>query len=101
VNKIVLDICLSAQLIANALGAKVYAGEHKEIGWLPIQTTEAVQRSPALDFLPTQLKVFHWHGDTFELPEQAIRLAYSEGCSNQAFLYNEKVLGLQFHLEMD
>ncbi|MBE9013449.1 type 1 glutamine amidotransferase, partial [Pseudanabaenaceae cyanobacterium LEGE 13415] len=100
-KKIVLGICLGAQLIADALGAKVYAGQHKEIGWFPIRTTEAVQQSHALGFLPAQLTVFHWHGDTFELPEKATRLAYSEACLNQAFLYNEKVLGLQFHLEMN
>jgi GMP synthase (glutamine-hydrolysing) len=100
-DKIVLGICLGAQLIADALGSKVYAGQHKEIGWFPIKITEAVQQSDALEFLPAQLTVFHWHGDTFELPEKATRLAYSEGCLNQAFLYGEKVLGLQFHLEMN
>lgn len=100
-DKLVLGICLGAQLIADALGSSVYLGEHKEIGWFPIKTTEAVQQSKAFEFLPSELTVFHWHGDTFELPEKAIRLAYSESCANQAFLYGDKVLGLQFHLEVD
>jgi GMP synthase (glutamine-hydrolysing) len=100
-DKLVLGICLGAQLIADALGARVYLGQHKEIGWFPIKTIEAVQQSKVLEFLPSELTVFHWHGDTFELPEKAIRLAYSEGCANQAFLYGDKVLGLQFHLEVD
>ncbi|MGL5792900.1 MAG: type 1 glutamine amidotransferase [Waterburya sp.] len=100
-DKIVLGICLGAQLIADALGSRVYLGEHKEIGWFAIKTVEAVQQSKVLEFLPSELTVFHWHGDTFELPEKAIRLAYSEGCANQAFLYGDKVLGLQFHLEVD
>ncbi|MDZ4876831.1 MAG: hypothetical protein CLLPBCKN_006266 [Chroococcidiopsis cubana SAG 39.79] len=100
-DKLVLGICLGAQLIADALGARVYSGEHKEIGWFPIKTVEAVQQSKGLEFLSSELTVFHWHGDTFELPEKAIRLAYSEGCANQAFLYSDKVLGLQFHLEVD
>ncbi|PSB46825.1 amidotransferase [Cyanosarcina cf. burmensis CCALA 770] len=100
-DKIVLGICLGAQLIADALGARLYSGQHKEIGWFPIETTEAVQQSKVLEFLPSELTVFHWHGDTFELPKKAIRLAYSEGCANQAFLYGDKVLGLQFHLEVD
>lgn len=100
-DKLVLGICLGAQLIADALGARVDLGQHKEIGWFPIKTIEAVQQSKVLEFLPSELTVFHWHGDTFELPEKAIRLAYSESCANQAFLYGDKVLGLQFHLEVD
>jgi GMP synthase-like glutamine amidotransferase len=100
-DKIVLGICLGSQLIADALGSRVYLGEHKEIGWFPLKTTDAVQQSKVFEFLPSELTVFHWHGDTFDLPEKATHLAYSEGCANQAFLYGDKVLGLQFHLEVD
>jgi GMP synthase-like glutamine amidotransferase len=98
-NKTVIGICLGAQLIADVLGAKVYAGQYKEIGWLPIELTAMAQDTAVFNSLPQQLMAFHWHGDTFDLPAGAIHLARSEACQNQAFVYNEKVLGLQFHLE--
>ncbi|PLS69334.1 MAG: amidotransferase [Cyanobacteria bacterium M5B4] len=94
-NKIVLGVCLGAQLIADVLGAKVYQGEHKEIGWFPIELIN----SDLFQSLPPTMTVFHWHGDTFDNPPGATRLASSEACPNQAFVYNRKVLGLQFHLE--
>jgi GMP synthase-like glutamine amidotransferase len=93
-KKTVLGICLGAQLIADVLGAKVYPGPQKEIGWFPIQRVAG-----APDLLPEKLTVFHWHGDTFELPEGAIRLASSAACINQGFVYNGRVVALQFHLE--
>lgn len=96
-GKPVLGICLGAQLIANSLGAKVFANQAKEIGWFPIQ---AVPLSEAAAFqFPEEIVVFHWHGETFELPEGAVHLAMSEGCKNQAFQVGSNVLGLQFHLE--
>jgi GMP synthase-like glutamine amidotransferase len=98
-NKTAIGICLGAQLIADVLGAKVYAGQYKEIGWLPIELTAMAQDTAVFNSLPQQLTAFHWHGDTFDLPAGAIHLARSEACQNQAFVYNEKVLGLQFHLE--
>ena len=98
-DKTVIGICLGAQLIADVLGTKVYSGPQKEIGWFPIEITEEAEHSAVFNSLPQKLTVFHWHGDTFNLPKGAIRLAHSEGCQNQAFVYNEKVLGLQFHLE--
>ncbi|MCF4967578.1 type 1 glutamine amidotransferase [Nostoc sp. CMAA1605] len=98
-NKTVIGICLGSQLIADVLGSKVYPGEYKEIGWFPIELTEAAQESYIFGDLPQKFTVFHWHGDTFDLPSGATRLAYSAACQNQAFIYNEKVLGLQFHLE--
>ncbi len=90
----VLGICLGAQLIADVLGAKVYPGPQKEIGWFPVRRCE---NAPAL--LPDELTVFHWHGDTFELPAGAIRLASSDACQNQGFVYNDRVIALQFHME--
>lgn len=90
----VLGICLGSQLIASALGAAVRANPHKEIGWLPI---EGLAVNAPLTLPSTT--VFQWHGDTFDLPAGATLLARSEACAHQAFLYKEKVLALQFHLE--
>jgi GMP synthase-like glutamine amidotransferase len=98
-GKAVLGICLGAQLIADVLGARVYPNRSKEIGWFPIELTEAGQRSPLFGFLPARLEVFHWHGDTFDLPAGAVHMARSEACTHQVFVYNERVIGLQFHLE--
>jgi GMP synthase (glutamine-hydrolysing) len=98
-GKAVLGICLGAQLIADVFGARVYPNRFKEIGWFPIELTEAGQRSPLFGFLPERLEVFHWHGDTFDLPAGAVHMARSEACTHQAFVYNERVIGLQFHLE--
>ena len=98
-GKIVVGVCLGAQLIADALGARVYRNQQKEIGWFPIELTERGQASRLFVFLPHRFEVFHWHGDTFDLPEGAVHLARSEVCEQQAFLYDERVLGLQFHLE--
>jgi len=98
-GKSVVGICLGAQLLADALGSPVFAGTEKEIGWLPIQLTEGGKNSGLLTGLPDEPIVFHWHGDTFAIPEGALHLAESQGCRSQAFLYGGRVLGLQFHLE--
>ena len=92
----VLGVCLGAQLIASALGARVYRSAEKEIGWFPIQ---ALPGSGSFDF-PAECSVFHWHGETFDLPEGATLLARSEACEHQAFQIKQNVIGLQFHLEM-
>ncbi len=98
-GKSAVGICLGAQLLADALGSKVYGGKHKEIGWLPIHVTEAGQNSRLWQGLPSNPVVFHWHGDTFDVPAGAVHLAESEGCVSQAFMFDERILGLQFHLE--
>lgn len=98
-GKSAVGICLGAQLLADALGSKVYGGTHKEIGWLPIRVTEAGQQSELWQGLPTAPVVFHWHGDTFDVPAGAVHLAESAGCVSQAFVYDNRILGLQFHLE--
>lgn len=98
-GKRVLGICLGAQLIASALGAKVYPNTEKEIGWFPIHLTPAAKGHPLFVGIPDKLTVFHWHGDTFDLPEGAVRLASSVVTPNQAFAVGEKVLALQFHYE--
>ena len=92
----VIGICLGSQLIANALGARVYPGRHTEIGWFPV---EAVAADGDVFQLPDGLTAFHWHGETFDLPDGAVRLAKSEACDNQAFQIGRNVVGLQFHLE--
>ncbi len=96
-GKTVLGVCLGAQMIAKALGAKVYAGAQKEIGWFPVHRT--AEASPIFDGLPAVFTAFHWHGETFELPAGAVRLASTPGTANQAFAIGTRVLGLQFHIE--
>ena len=98
-QKIVLGICLGAQLIADVLGARVYRNSQPEIGWFPISLTENADASPVLKDLPGRFSAFHWHGDTFDIPAGAVRLARSDACTNQAFMYGQRVIGLQFHLE--
>lgn len=98
-GKSAVGICLGAQLLADALGSPVFAGPEKEIGWLPITVTEAGKKTALLSGLPDQAIVFHWHGDTFNLPQGAVHLAASAGCCQQAFLYENRILGLQCHLE--
>ncbi|MBJ8481559.1 MULTISPECIES: glutamine amidotransferase [Acinetobacter] len=96
-NKPTIGICLGAQLIAHALGAKVYAGHQKEIGWSQLEI-KAVENNPlaALE----NVEVLHWHGDTFDLPSNATLLASSAIYPNQAFSIGNNILALQFHLEI-
>lgn len=97
----VLGICLGAQLLATVLGAPVYKNSEKEIGWFDIYFTQLEHMPSFFKNRQSQsMKVFHWHGDTFDLPENAILLATSEACKNQAFLYGDRVIGLQFHFEV-
>ena len=92
----VLGVCLGAQLIASALGSRVYPNGVKEIGWFPVEAVPA----PGDTFrFPERAVVFHWHGETFDLPPGAVRLARSTGCENQAFQIGRRTIGLQFHLE--
>ena len=96
----VLGICLGAQLIAKALGARVFKNAIAEIGWAPITFTNAAQRDPLFADLPPSETVFHWHGDTFDLPDGAELLASSAVSRHQAFRLGDRVYGLQFHLEV-
>lgn len=96
----VLGICLGAQLIAKALGARVYRNPEKEIGWAPVYFTEAAARDPVFAGLDSPSTLFHWHGETFDLPAGAHWLAYSEKCRHQAFRFGSNVYGVQFHPEI-
>ena len=98
-GKVVLGICLGAQLIADALGATVFPNARPEIGWFPVQKTVAAGRSDLGAVFPDRFEALHWHGDTFALPEGAVHLARSQACENQGFIYAERVIALQFHLE--
>lgn len=93
-----LGVCLGAQLIAGALGAAVYPNRHREIGWFPVHGIPPVRDS--VFRFPATMDVLHWHGDTFDLPPGAARLAESEACPNQAFQVGRTVMGIQFHLEV-
>jgi GMP synthase (glutamine-hydrolysing) len=99
-QKKVLGVCLGAQLIASVLGAKVYPNPQKEIGWFPIELNPPNVRNHPLSVLPQRTTVFHWHGDTFDIPIGATHLARSRACENQAFAISPNVVGLQFHLEL-
>jgi GMP synthase (glutamine-hydrolysing) len=95
----VLGICLGAQLIASALGSRVYTGPRKEIGWHPVEVAAPDDELTAN--LPSEFMGFHWHGDTFDLPAGATRLFRSKLYENQGFRYGSHVLALQFHGEVD
>ena len=98
-GKIVLGICLGAQLIAEALGAAVTKNRCREIGWFPIKTAEEAESTLLGGVFPPALDVFHWHGDTFAIPGSGVRLASSAVCPNQGFIVDDRIVGLQFHLE--
>lgn len=97
-KKIVLGICLGAQLISDVLGGKVTSGLQKEIGWYPLETFST--KNTLLAGIESKINVFHWHGDTFTVPSISKLLGRSDACKTQAFQFNDRVLALQFHLEM-
>ncbi len=100
-GKTVVGICLGSQLLAASLGQAVYPGKQAEIGWFPIYKTEAGKQAALLQDLPDETLVFHWHGDTFDVPSQAERLFYSDVTPNQSFVIGNKVLALQCHFEVN
>jgi GMP synthase-like glutamine amidotransferase len=103
-KKPVLGICLGAQMIAHAVGAEVYAGDKQEIGWDRVDISPEGMEDPVLSTIAVDgdqvAEVFQWHGDTFDLPKNSVRLSSSSAYDNQAFRYRENVYGLQFHIEV-
>ncbi len=103
-GKAVLGVCLGAQMLAHVLGARVYAGGKKEIGWDDVSITPDGMKDPVMSTLAvdgkSSARVFQWHGDTFDLPAGAVRLASSAIYPNQAFRYADRVYALQFHIEV-
>jgi GMP synthase (glutamine-hydrolysing) len=97
----VLGICLGAQLLACALGARVRRSTQPEIGWHEVLLSRDAEADPLMRHLNQAKKIFQWHSDTFDLPRGAIHLAGSDVCANQAFRFGESAYGLQFHLEVD
>lgn len=97
-GKRLLGVCLGAQMIAHALGARIYRNPVKEIGWFPLETLAG----PAAEALGVAdwPAVFHWHGETFDLPPGAEHWARSQACANQGFLVQRRALGMQFHIEV-
>ncbi len=100
-NKIVLGICLGSQLLAEALGAKIRLNENKEVGWQGVRLTEEAKKSEVFGSFPEYFSVFQWHSYTFDLPEGAVLIAENNACRNQAFEYNGRVIGTQFHPEFN
>lgn len=96
----IFGVCLGAQMIAEALGGKVYKGHIQEIGWQKITHTEHAKNDFVFSIFPKELTVFQWHQDTFELPKSAVRLASSENYENQAFRIGNNIYGLQYHIEV-
>jgi GMP synthase-like glutamine amidotransferase len=95
-----LGICLGSQLIAKALGARVYRNRELEIGWEPVWLTDAARDDAVFRGIGSPEMFFHWHGETFDLPEGAEWLAYSDKCRHQAYRYGRRVHGIQFHPEI-
>lgn len=98
-GKPVLGVCLGAQIIALVLGGSVRRNRETEIGWYPVMPTPEGEETPLFADWPAEVVVGHWHGDTFELLEGMQTVLSSEHCRNQAFVFDERVVGLQFHLE--
>jgi GMP synthase-like glutamine amidotransferase len=99
-GKRIIAICLGAQLAADVLGAKVFPNRYKEIGWFPVAMhAQSVAQGPFFHQYPETFTAFHWHGDTFDIPQEAQHVMRSDGCENQAFVYQDRVFAFQFHLE--
>jgi GMP synthase-like glutamine amidotransferase len=99
-GKPVLGICLGAQLMADALGAAVKKNPHREIGWYDVSLSSEAKTTALGSLLPDSFTSFHWHGDTFDIPCGAVGLGSSEACRNQGFIWNDRIVGLQFHNEV-
>ncbi|MGC2423142.1 MAG: glutamine amidotransferase [Nitrospirota bacterium] len=99
-RKPVMGICLGAQMLAYALGGKVYPGKQKEIGWKPLELTKEGENSPVAHLAPGNTSMLHWHGDTFDLPPDAVLLASTDVTRNQIYSYGDFLLAFQCHPEL-
>ena len=99
-KKVVIGVCLGSQILAEVLGANVYPNKEKEIGFYPVTLSDEAERNEIFKLLPKTMDVFHWHSDTYDLPSGSVLLASSQGCKNQAFIKDNRIVGLQFHLEI-
>lgn len=99
-GKAVLGVCLGAQLIASALGARVFKNRYREIGWFTVEVTEEGRDSPFFGSMPSRPEVFMWHEETFDLSDGARKTVRGGACENQAFVCGRNIVGLQFHLEL-
>ncbi len=98
-GKRILGICLGAQILADCLGAKVYPGPNKEIGWFEVEISGRASQHRLLSHFPRKHTAFHWHGDTFTIPENCIPIGSSEACENQGFILGSQIIALQYHIE--
>lgn len=96
-----LGICLGAQLLAEVLGASVKSMGYREIGWFEVEARPEFLQHPLGKAFPQSFVPLHWHGDTFDIPQSALALGSSGACANQGFVYGDRQIGLQFHLEFD
>lgn len=96
----VMGICLGAQMLAHALGGRVYPGKQKEIGWKPLELTKDGENSPVAHLAPGNTSMLHWHGDTFDLPPDAVLLASTDVTRNQVYSYGDFLLAFQCHPEL-
>ena len=95
----ILGVCLGAQLLAEVFGAEVYKNKEQEIGWYPVSRSAKVP-DWLVDVFPGELNVLHWHGDTFDIPAGGTGFCSSAACVNQGFVIGDRLIGLQFHLEL-
>ncbi len=100
-GKKIIGICLGAQLIASTLHCAVYKGKEKEIGFFPVNFSNEAEKNVLFKHFTSPYTLFHWHGDTFDLPENAVVIASTDVCRNQAYFIDPNIIGLQFHLEMN